>query len=262
MSVKAKDFKFWLRVTVFAVATLGFAYLVVDSALAKDVSWWSRLILAAFGFTLLIILWAVNRDLHGLLAGKVKLRDRKTSEISFNLILTLLGAMASVVGMISPKTAVESAAKAIENTVKAIAKTLDRVDSNTKQTRGDVRKILDAQGIDVAHPLLPKLAPHIWGERGEFGDPDCLVTYKFETKGNALIVNSVKNPPGEEQGLHWNGTITKETLTVLETRTDSSGADYGNAVTFDLESNGLSDRLTWNRYKSPPLPLLRCDTKR
>ena len=221
----------WLYVCLYVGAIVIVAKLVVDSALAKGVAWYDKAGLVVIGLAAFAILKRLNPDLRGLLTGKVSaLADRKSSEIAANLFLTVLGIMASAVGLMAP-----------------------RADKAIADMAADTKQILHA----VAPPSDAVLMDHI---KGIWGEDDCKVTYRYTFADGGLIVRSVKNAPrmdpSEWRGdhLHFEGSILSAT-----TIKNDGGERKGGTVFFTYKSAAGFETLDRDdKIGGVVTPLTRC----
>ena len=226
----------WLYVSLYVAAIIIVARLVFNSAWDKGVAWGDKIGLIVIALAALVILKRINPDLGGLLSGKVSvLADRKTSEISANLFLTVLGIMASAVGLMAPTPTTESKPGFIEATVKSILANVRAIrEGVTRVEAGQQRneKKLDALAPPTDAVLQKKIS-------GMWGEDNCSVTYKYSFEDGGLIAKSVKNAPGMEgNDESWKGGDLRFSGGILTTTTiqDFYGQVTGGTVSFTYKS--------------------------
>ncbi|MFL6844032.1 MAG: hypothetical protein ACJ8ER_04035 [Allosphingosinicella sp.] len=151
--------------------------------------------------------------------------------LCFLAIFAGLGAMTDLLSLFEPRPAIESAPGAIEKGIGRIEKGLDRVGGGEEQ------------------PARARL-PGIWGEAG------CSVTYRFAIREQAILVRTLRRPPGKP---YWSTVYTivaSPRTDTIEAREETPAAP---AYTFTYETNGVTERLRWHDRRRPvPLDLERC----
>lgn len=225
----------WLQVGLYVSAIVIVAKLVVDSALDKGVAWYDKVGLVVLGLAAFAILKRINPDLRGLLTGKVSaLADRKTSEIATNLFLTVLGIIATAVGLMAPRTTTESEPGLIEKTAKSIYVTVISIrDSQNRVEAGQqqIHKKLDALAPSSDAAMMQNI-------EGVWGEDKCQVTYNYAFAGGGLIATSLKNAPGMTDDSEWRGgnLAFKGGILTATTIKNDYGLFEGGAVSFTYKS--------------------------
>jgi hypothetical protein len=239
----------WLYVGLYVGAIIIVARLVFNSAWDKGVGWTDRIGLLVIALASLAILKRINPDLRGIVSGKVSpFADRKTTEISANLLLTVLGIMASAVSLMEPRSASKEEPGYIEATITSILAIVTRVDERTQR----IEMTMKAQAPPT-DPVLQKNMSGIWGE------DHCNVTYRYTFADGGLIVASVENA-GMEPSL-WKGGNLLFNRGVLTTTTIENDDDLheGGTVSFSYKSEANVETLERNdRYKRVVTKFTRC----
>lgn len=114
------------------------------------------------------------------------------------------------------------------------------------------RILAEVRPRPAATPRILLKLPGIWGE------PGCAVTYRFQVRGQALLVDSVRYPPGTAAH-HLVATIERAAGDVVNVTGEQPEPARGKAAVFTYITNGVTERLTWDDRVSPvPLTLDRC----
>jgi hypothetical protein len=237
----------WLFVALCAIVGAGVAWLVATLALEKGIAPFWRWFLVIAGMAVL----AASLYRQGLLPWKPKKKngsDVADKSLGFLEVTgQFVGFASALLGMISPTTVVESRPGAIEAEARKANAQLVAV----RKSSDAIARQLGADGNSVAR----KSVPGIWGE------PGCTMTYRFQIREKALIIESVKSPPGMNP-YRAIGTIEAEQGNLLKTSTVSNGADKGVAAEFRYDSNGVVESLYWHdKSREMAIRLQRCDAR-
>jgi len=227
----------WVAVCVTLACTVALLALVGSTAFDKSVARWAKGLLfligaAAVAATLLSsdgMPWRA-RTLRSWLAPK-------PIAIALIGVLTAFGTMTDALSLFAPRPTVESAPGAIETKIDAI--------------KADVRSALPS--ADVNARVWAKL-PGLWGEAG------CdVVTYRFGIVERAVVVESVKRPPGTRP-YRLLATIQVASGDKMEVLGEEPSEVQGSGARFTYATNGIVERLNWDDHlpNSPPVELVRC----
>lgn len=240
----------WFYFSLYVGAIIIVSRLVFNSAWDDGIAWVDRIGLVVIAFASIAILKRINPDLRGLLSGKISaFADRKTSEISVNLLLTMLGIMASAIGLMAPRAASEKEPGFIESNVQFVLASVTRIDEGTRR----IERKIDAQAPPADAVLQQKISG-IWGE------DNCNVTYSYSFADGGMIVASLKNLPGMEPSLWKGGNLSfKGGILTATTIENDHGLFDGGAVTFLYKSEAGVETLERNdKHEQVVTKFARC----
>ena len=221
------------RWALLALALLcGGALLLLVSATAfdKDSALWARwlLLLAMLGS---IVAALATSDFRMRRDGLVRsILEPRNVAILFLAILTGFGAATDAVNLFLPRAAVEPEPYALYNTVAAT-----RVD--TSATRKAVERLA---GEAEAARIREKL-PGRWGEQ----EPACGLVWRMEIRGDALIAEIVRRPPGVEP-YRFVGRITGARGDEMDVTGEEPAQARGDNARFRYSFDGATERLVWD----------------
>lgn len=253
----------WLYVGLYVGAIVIVARLVFNSAWDEGVGWVDRIGLVVIALASLAILKRINPDLRSIVSGEVSaFADRKTTEISANLLLTVLGIMASAVSLMEPRSASEKEPGYIEATVTSILAIVTRVDERTQRIETSASRLEDGQRrIEITMKAqAPPTDAVLQGKiAGIWGEDHCNVTYRYTFADGGLVVASVKDAGMEPS--RWKGGDLLFNRGVLTTTTIENVDDLnvGGTVSFSYKSEANVETLERNdRYKRVVTKFSRC----
>lgn len=234
----------WFFVALCAIVAAGVAWLIAALALEKGIAPFWRWFLVLAGIA--VLLASLYRQ--ELLPWKPSRKKSDSAVVKSSGFLEVIGQFvgfaSALLGMISPTAVIESEPGAIEAEAR-------RANVQLEAVRKSNDAIAQQLGASVNSTAREKI-PGVWGE------PGCAVTYRFEIKEKALIIESLKSPP-EMEDYSALGTIEAEQGNLLKTSTVSRGADKGVAAEFRYESNGVTEALFWHdKSREMAIRLQRC----
>ena len=232
------------------LAGTGLAYLIVASALDKGISTTDRMIALVIGLAALLVVWRLEFP-KGLRKGE---RSKPIARAQImNVGFGVFGVVATAIGLMAPRPAVESRPGLIQDTVESTSK--------------DVRGLTDGQAaiakqLGVGEPSLIRQKIS-----GTWGEPDCLVVRRFDIQDRALKVSTVRVPQGMKAH-RWAFTIEAEMneprpagmRSSTMTTTERIGLFPGSSVKFRYLTDDVTERLVWdseNHSQAAP-ELVRC----
>lgn len=240
----------WLYVGLYFAAIVVVARLVFNGAWDKGVSWTDRIGLAIITLAALALLKRLNPDLRGLFSGRIStLSNRKTSEITANLFLTVIGIAATAIGLMAPRPATEEVPGFIEASVQSILGSARRLEAGQNR----IEKALKEQAQPDS-AILQEDISGIWGE------DNCSVTYSYVFKDGGLIVASLKTVPGLDKSV-WKGGNLLFNKGVLTTTTivNDYGLYEGGSVVFTYKREAGVETLERNdKHEQVTTRFLRC----
>jgi len=136
---------------------------------------------------------------------------------------------------------------------------LSQIDSGSEPGRdsSEVREGIDRILAEVRPRSVPPARillklPGVWGETG------CAVTYRFQLRDRALLVDSIRHPPATTAH-HLVATITSAEGDVMNVTAEQPETARGKAAVFTYNTNGATERLMWDdRVRPVPMELDRC----
>lgn len=214
----------------------GLAYLVIINALDKGISTTDRVIAVVIGLAALTVLWRL--EFPDGLSRKAWRQPLGRAQV-MNVVIGVFGVLSTVVGMMAPRTVVESEAGLIEATVTGTAK---QVSDLGKQQAA----IGEQLGVGQTTLIRRKIA-------GTWGEPGCSVVRRIVLTDRALQISTVRVPPGMTPR-RWAFTIEAEANEARGggmrastiTATEREGFSPGTSVKFRYLSDGVSERLVWD----------------
>ena len=168
----------------FWLAGVVLARLVIAAMLEKGVSTFDRISFVGIGAVLILFYWRNYRKQKS--EAGIGEQEASRSELHFVTFLEIFGVMATAVGLMAPRPAVESRPGAIERLATVILDAVQGVKRDTEDIKDDQRKIVEAVGAGEPS-LIRQHINGVWGEEG------CPVTYRFTLQDKMLAVQSLKN---------------------------------------------------------------------
>jgi hypothetical protein len=261
----------WLLLALSLGLLLSLLLLPVNFMVDKGVSWWARLLLAVtalgcIGAALIV---------EDAAPGSSSARRRRPLRLAAMLVLALqlaFGFLTDAVGLIQPRSAVESRTGLIERAVLRISmatsrieRLLGRISGGVDQVKNDTGDIKAGLGIGEPALILRKI-DGLWGE------DHCRVVRSFELKDRALMV-ATQRVPATMRKMSWSFTIeTPETASTQPTAagwktssfsaTEREGLIPGQSVIFKYLTDGVNERLLWDGQSDDQqaIELRRCAT--
>jgi hypothetical protein len=223
--------KGWIAAAFAAAWAVILVFLVISTAIGSESGVWAAILVLALGVIGFIATLLVTEGVPwGADDWSDWLQKRPMASI-YIAMFAALGVMTGALGLLQRSPSIESKPGAIEKGIEEIRTKL---------------------GLKSHPPRIRLKLPGIWGERG------CAVTYRFQLRERVVLVQSVRRPGGTPP-FRLVATITSVNGDIMTVVGEEPDTARGKAATFTYESNGMTERVTWDDQVSPvPLELDRC----
>jgi hypothetical protein len=261
----------WLLLALSLALLLSLLLLPVNFMVDKGVSWWARLLLAVTALGCIGAALIVEDTAP----ASSSARRRRPLRLAAMLVLAIqlaFGFLTDAVGLIQPRSAVESKTGLVERAVLRISmatnrieRLLGRISGGVDQVKSETNEIKTGLGIGEPALILRKI-DGLWGE------DHCRVVRLFKRKDRALMV-ATQRVPAPMRKVSWSFTIeTPETAATQPTAagwkissfsaTEREGLIPGQSVIFKYFTDGVNERLLWDGQSDgqQAVELRRCAT--